>query len=100
MEVTLAFLLTRAVLKKSYSLYQNSKIHSSPFQPRIVIIGAGMSGICAAIRLKTKLNYHNFIIYERDTDIGGTWHVNDYPGCACDIAGLNYSFSFEKVTAM
>lgn len=96
-KVSLAFLITGALIKKSNSLYQDHRLRSSPFQPRIIIIGAGMSGVIAAIRLKTKLNYHNFIIYDRDSDVGGTWHVNDYPGCCCDIPGLNYAFSFEKV---
>ena len=44
-----------------------------------VIIGTGFSAILAAIGLK-KQNIADFILFERDTDIGGTWRANSYPG--------------------
>lgn len=95
-QISLALVVTGIALNTGYSMYQSQKIKTSPFKPRIVIIGAGMSGICAAIRLKTRLNYDNFVIYERESDIGGTWNINTYPGCACDVPGLQYSFSFDR----
>lgn len=59
-----------------------------------IIIGAGFSGICMAIKLKqTGLN--NFIILERNPQLGGTWYDNHYPGAACDVQSHLYSFSFE-----
>ena len=61
----------------------------------IAIIGAGFSGICAAIRLKNS-GRHNFTIYERSDEIGRTWRDNIYPGCACDIPSKLYSFSFAQ----
>eukprot|EP01084_Bolivina_argentea_P070503 128187_1 len=79
-------------LMKQYKLY---KIKSSSFKPRIVIIGAGFSGLCMAIKLKHELGYDNFIIYEMLNDLGGTWYANTYPGCCCDVAGDLYSYSFE-----
>ena len=63
--------------------------------PRIAIIGAGFSGIGMAIRLKQS-GYSNFTLFERSDNVGGTWRDNTYPGCACDIASHQYSFSFEK----
>jgi len=62
--------------------------------PAIVIIGAGFAGICMAIRLK-RAGYHNFVILEKNDDLGGTWRDNKYPGCACDVPSHMYSFSFE-----
>ncbi|KAF3913339.1 hypothetical protein ABW20_dc0103982 [Dactylellina cionopaga] len=46
----------------------------------VLIVGAGESGICMGIQLKAQLNIHDFVIYERHGDIGGTWHANTYPG--------------------
>ena len=47
-----------------------------------------------ALRLQ-RAGHHNFTIYERDPELGGTWQVNDYPGAACDIPSHLYSISFE-----
>lgn len=60
---------------------------------RIVILGTGFSGLGIAIRLK-KRGYHDFVVLEKASDIGGTWRDNTYPGCACDIPSHLYSFSF------
>lgn len=59
-----------------------------------VIVGAGFAGICMAIKLK-EAGLHNFVILERDADLGGTWLANSYPGAACDVQSHLYSFSFE-----
>ncbi|EUC56309.1 monooxygenase, partial [Rhizoctonia solani AG-3 Rhs1AP] len=62
----------------------------------IVIIGAGVGGLTAAIMLQNS-NYHNYTIYEMASDIGGTWHQNDYPGCACDIPAHWYSAVSQSI---
>jgi cation diffusion facilitator CzcD-associated flavoprotein CzcO len=59
----------------------------------IAIVGSGFSGLGMAIRLKQQGN-DDFVILERDDDVGGTWNANTYPGCACDIPSHLYSFSF------
>src|SRR5512147_1854062 len=61
----------------------------------IVIIGAGFAGIGAAIKLK-QAGIHSFRIFERASEIGGTWRDNTYPGAACDVPSHVYSFSFEQ----
>ena len=58
-----------------------------------VIIGTGFSGLLAAIRLK-KENAEDFILLERESDVGGTWQNNSYPGAEVDIPTGLYSFSF------
>ena len=60
----------------------------------IAIIGSGFSGICMGIQLK-KAGINDFLIFERATEIGGTWRDNTYPGVACDVSSHMYSFSFE-----
>lgn len=59
-----------------------------------IIIGAGFSGIGMAIKLK-QAGFNNFIILERNRQLGGTWYDNHYPGAACDVQSHLYSFSFE-----
>ncbi|MEZ0484735.1 flavin-containing monooxygenase [Fibrella aquatica] len=60
---------------------------------QVAIIGAGFAGLGAAIRLKTS-GRTSFVVYERASDVGGTWRENTYPGCACDIPSHLYSYSF------
>jgi cation diffusion facilitator CzcD-associated flavoprotein CzcO len=60
----------------------------------VVIVGAGFGGIGAAIQLK-RLGYENFVILDRENDLGGTWYVNDYPGLAVDVPTTTYSYWFE-----
>ena len=60
---------------------------------RVLIIGAGMSGLLAAIRLSQA--GVPFIIVERNNGVGGTWLVNSYPGCRVDNPNHMYCYSFE-----
>ena len=66
----------------------------TPQQLEAVVVGAGFGGIGAAIQLR-RLGYDNFVILEREDDLGGTWHVNRYPGLAVDIPSTTYSYWFE-----
>ena len=60
----------------------------------VIIIGAGFGGMGMAIQLD-KAGLSDFTVIEKDGDVGGTWLINDYPGCACDVPSHMYSFSFE-----
>ena len=60
----------------------------------VVIVGAGFGGMGAAIAFQ-RLGLSNLLILEREDDLGGTWHVNRYPGLAVDIPSVTYSYSFE-----
>lgn len=60
---------------------------------RVAIVGAGVSGICAAIKLREA--GIPFEIFEKNQDVGGTWFENVYPGCAVDTPNHFYQFSFE-----
>ena len=67
---------------------------SEPADHEALIVGAGFGGIGAAIELKRQ-GVTDLAILERESDLGGTWHVNHYPGLAVDIASVTYSYSFE-----
>lgn len=62
----------------------------------VLIVGAGISGICTAIDLVKRNNCRNFLIVEKSGGVGGTWHDNKYPGCCCDVWSALYSLSFEQ----
>ncbi|KAE8343328.1 hypothetical protein BDV24DRAFT_173060 [Aspergillus arachidicola] len=60
----------------------------------VLIIGAGPSGLGMAVQLVRNFGTRNFEIIEKTCDVGGTWFVNSYPGCGCDVPSHFYSFSF------
>jgi cation diffusion facilitator CzcD-associated flavoprotein CzcO len=59
----------------------------------VAIVGSGFSGIGLAINLR-RAGVEDFAVLERGDGVGGTWHYNTYPGCACDVPSHLYSFSF------
>ncbi|GAA5864250.1 hypothetical protein JCM8547_001307 [Rhodosporidiobolus lusitaniae] len=63
---------------------------------KVIVLGAGLSGMASAIQLRRKLGLGEgeVMVYEKTDDIGGTWSCNRYPGAACDIPVTFYSFSF------
>lgn len=63
-------------------------------KPRVVIAGAGMSGMLMGIQLK-RAGIEDFTIYEKAQDVGGTWRENNYPGLSCDVPSHYYSYPFE-----
>ncbi len=60
-----------------------------------LIIGAGFSGIGAAIALD-RAGLGDYLIVEAGAEVGGTWYWNTYPGIAVDIPSFSYQFSFEQ----
>lgn len=59
----------------------------------VIVVGAGISGIGAVIRLQ-RMGIGDVVILEKAHALGGTWRDNTYPGCACDVPSALYSYSF------
>ncbi|OOF92101.1 hypothetical protein ASPCADRAFT_153419 [Aspergillus carbonarius ITEM 5010] len=64
---------------------------------KIIMLGAGAAGIdflhyapSAFAGLDVEI-----ACYEKNADIGGTWYENRYPGCACDVPSIAYSFPWR-----
>ncbi len=73
--------------------WESEKLQEKRKHMRVVVIGAGMSGLLTAIRLKQA--GIQFDVIEKNADVGGTWFENTYPGCRVDNPNHMYSFSFE-----
>src|ERR1700761_2717886 len=62
---------------------------------KVIVIGAGYSGIYLGIRIPERLRNVSLTIYEKNAGVGGTWWENRYNGCACDVPSHSYQFSFD-----
>jgi cation diffusion facilitator CzcD-associated flavoprotein CzcO len=63
-------------------------------KPRIVIVGAGMSGIAQAVLLD-RAGFSDVTVLEKADGLGGTWWYNRYPGLTCDVPSHLYQYSFD-----
>ena len=61
---------------------------------KVAVIGAGVAGICAGVQLKRAIG-DDFVILEKESEVGGTWRDNRYPGVECDVPSHLYSYSFD-----
>ena len=62
-------------------------------KPSIAVIGAGLGGLAAGIKLK-EAGFDDVVILEKAAKVGGTWRDNSYPGCCCDVPVALYQYSF------
>lgn len=66
----------------------------TPARPlRCAVLGAGMAGVLAAIKLR-EAGVGPVVVFEKGDRFGGTWRENRYPGIACDVPSHLYSYSF------
>jgi cation diffusion facilitator CzcD-associated flavoprotein CzcO len=66
---------------------------AAPARHEVVILGAGMSGLCMAMQL-LRAGRRDFVVIEQSAGLGGTWWDNRYPGAHVDVPAPLYSFSF------
>lgn len=71
-----------------------ASLKNVPRNPKVIIVGGGMSGILMGIMLK-RAGIESFEIFEKASKIGGTWRENTYPGLACDVPAYMYTYKFE-----
>ncbi|OQE20538.1 hypothetical protein PENSTE_c013G02013 [Penicillium steckii] len=62
----------------------------------VIIIGAGLSGVCSLYHLKKRFPSWRIRVLEAAESVGGTWYWNRYPGARVDSESLSYAFSFDK----
>ena len=104
LRVLLAFLIGEAVDDEYLDLFREElgpegralrwhKDDLAPDRPfHVVVVGAGMSGLAAAHRLRQA--GVDVTVFEKNADVGGTWLENRYPGCRVDVPSHFYSYSF------
>lgn len=63
---------------------------------RIVHVGCGAAGICLSKFVPDRMENVSFVCYDKNSEIGGTWLENRYPGCACDIPSPDYQFTWAR----
>ena len=61
---------------------------------RVAVVGAGMSGLLAAHRLRQA--GIDVVVFEKNDDVGGTWLENTYPGCRVDVPSHLFCYSFAQ----
>ncbi len=59
---------------------------------KIICIGAGASGLLFAYKIQRHFENFDLTIYEKNSEVSGTWWENKYPGCACDVPSHNYTW--------
>lgn len=83
------------LLGEEMGIYPRHTEPSAPIDPtfRVIIVGAGVSGLAMAIRLgQAGVDY---LVVDKNTEVGGTWHENVYPGCGVDTPSHLYALSFD-----
>ncbi len=91
-EEYLTMMLEEMGFKNRDSLWRTDVDTDSLRDFGVLVVGAGMSGLCAAMKLSSA--GIPLTIVEKNTALGGTWHENVYPGVGCDVPNHFYSYSF------
>jgi hypothetical protein len=68
---------------KTFTPLISERAVDQPRPLKVIYIGAGISGILAAIKFREAVPDLDLIIYEKNPELGGTWYESQYPGCAC-----------------
>lgn len=73
--------------------FDQPQLQEAARRMKVLVIGAGMSGLLTGIRLSQA--GVPFEIIDKNPEVGGTWFENTYPGCRVDNSNHMYSYSFE-----
>ncbi|KAH8886998.1 flavin-binding monooxygenase [Thozetella sp. PMI_491] len=72
--------------------------HTTDDVEQIIIVGAGIAGVSAAVLISQKVRNATLAVYEKLPKVGGTWARNVYPGVRCDVPSHAYQLSFAPNT--
>lgn len=64
----------------------------------VLVIGAGISGINAAYRIKEAFPKWSFTLFESRDELGGTWSLFQYPGIRSDSDLHTFGFPWDPWT--
>jgi len=87
----------RRLAARGCAHYQDWVARDVDGRTRVIVIGAGFSGLCLGYHLR-RAGIRDFTILEKGAGVGGTWRENTYPGAACDVPSVSYCFSFAQKT--
>ncbi|EPQ52691.1 FAD/NAD P-binding domain-containing protein [Gloeophyllum trabeum ATCC 11539] len=65
---------------------------------KVIIVGSGFAGLAAAYRVTKDVENMDLVVYEKNSDVGGVWYQNRYPGITCDVPSHGYQFSYAENT--
>jgi cation diffusion facilitator CzcD-associated flavoprotein CzcO len=65
---------------------------------RVICVGAGVSGLYLAYKLRKHFTDYILDIYEKNADIGGTWFENRYPGCKRPPSAINIPVPYKVLS--
>ncbi|EXJ77832.1 hypothetical protein A1O3_08991 [Capronia epimyces CBS 606.96] len=82
------------VPEKRSSYYPKSRPFDRHRPVKLIIVGAGIAGISAAILIPRKVRNLSYVVYEKNKRVGGAWEENKYPGVRCDVPAHTYQLSF------
>lgn len=64
------------------------RIREQPYgtkrEVKVILMGAGASTLNFLKQAEDQMSNLNITVYEKNSDVGGTWFENRYPGCACE----------------
>jgi len=61
----------------------------------VLIVGAGISGICAAYYLRQQCPQFSFLVLDAEDSFGGTWWTHRFPGIRSDSDLYTFGYSFK-----
>lgn len=83
------------LLPRNTSDIVGSNYVHEPKPVRVAFIGTGISGIAFAYKVR-QLENVDYVIYEKNEDVGGTWLTTRYPGVSCDVPAHSYTFTWAR----
>ncbi len=86
---------SRRSIREAATFLRTAKPRQGPEEPDVLIVGAGLSGIGAAVHLQQQCPDKSFTLLESRDEIGGTWDLFRYPGVRSDSDMYTLGYDFK-----